>query len=167
DIDILFMVDNSPSMKEEQDKVRRNFPVFIEELKKIPGGLPNVHIGVVTSDLGAGSKPLSNGGCPRPGGDRGIFQTKPTCGLDANSLFISSFNNGTMNNFQGAIDNVFSCMADVGVIGCGYEHQLQSTRVALYETVTKENAGFLRKDAFLAIILITDEDDCSAETTSD
>jgi hypothetical protein len=167
DVDILFMVDNSPSMKEEQEKVRRNFPVFMEALKKIPGGLPNVHIGVVTSDLGAGSKPLSNGGCPRPGGDRGIFQTKANCGLDPNSLFISSFNNQTMNNFQGAIETVFSCMADVGVVGCGYEHQLQATRVALYETVTKENAGFLREDAFLAIILLTDEDDCSAETNSD
>ena len=89
DIDILFLVDNSPSMKEEQDNLRANFRVFMEELKKIPGGLPNVHIGVISSDLGAGSKPLANGGCNRIGGDRGIFQ-KPGCGLDGNSLFISS-----------------------------------------------------------------------------
>src|SRR5205814_5112437 len=61
----------------------------------------------------------------------------------------------------------FSCMANLGTQGCGYEHQLQSTRVALYETVTRENAGFLRPNALLAIILVTDEDDCSAETTSD
>ncbi|HXU80158.1 MAG TPA: hypothetical protein VN914_02090 [Polyangia bacterium] len=167
DIDILFLIDNSPSMEQEQGNLRRNFPVFMDELKKIPGGLPNVHIGVVSSELGAGSKPLANGGCPRPGGDRGIFQTKANCGLDAASLFISSFNNQTMNNFQGPIENVFSCMANLGVAGCGYEHQLQATRVALYETVTAENKGFLRDDAFLAIILITDEDDCSAETTSD
>jgi len=139
----------------------------MDALRKIPGGLPNVHIGVISSDLGAGSKPLANGGCPTPGGDRGIFQTKANCGLDANSRFISSFNNQTMNNFQGNIDQVFGCMANLGVAGCGYEHQLQATRVALYESVTKENAGFLREDAFLAIILITDEDDCSAETTSD
>jgi hypothetical protein len=166
DIDILFMVDNSPSMAEEQGNVRRNFPVFMEELKKIPGGLPNVHIGVVSSDLGAGSQPLGNGGCPRPGGDRGIFQSKPNCGLDANSLFISSSNNGTVNNFQGAIENVFSCIANLGTAGCGYEHQLQATRVALYERVTPQNAGFLRENAQLAIILITDEDDCSASTDS-
>jgi hypothetical protein len=163
DIDILFMIDDSPSMMEEQGNLKRNFPVFMDELKKIPGGLPNVHIGVVTSDLGAGSLPLANGGCNRIGGDRGIFQ-KPGCGLDGNSLFISSFNNQTMNNFQGAIDTVFSCMASVGVVGCGYEHQLQATRVALYESVTPQNAGFLRDSAFLAIILITDEDDCSAPT---
>jgi len=164
DIDILFMIDNSPSMKEEQDNVRRNFRVFMDELKKIPGGLPNVHIGVVSSDLGAGSMPLGNGGCARPGGDRGIFQTKATCGVTGN--FLVSFNNQTMNNFQGDITTPFSCMADLGVAGCGYEHQLQATRVALYESITKENMGFLRPDAFLAIILITDEDDCSAETTT-
>jgi len=166
-LDILFLVDNSPSMQEEQSNLRRNFPTFIDELRKIPGGIPDVHIGVASSDLGAGSRPLSNGGCPRPGGDRGIFQTKPSCGLDANSLFLSSANNGTMNNFMGRLEDVFSCMANLGVTGCGYEHQLQATRVALYEAVTPENRGFLRDDAVLAIIVITDEDDCSAETTSD
>src|SRR3954453_15004695 len=102
DIDILFMVDNSPSMMEEQANLRRNFPIFMDELKKIPGGLPDIHIGVISSDLGAGSTPLANGGCPRPGGDRGIFQTKPNCGLDVNSRFLTSFNNGTMNNFTGS-----------------------------------------------------------------
>ena len=167
DVDIVFMVDNSPSMEEEQGNLRRNFPVFIDQLKRIPGGLPNVHIGVISSDLGAGSLPLANGGCPRPGGDRGIFQSKPNCGLDANSLFISSLNNGTMNNFQGAMETVFGCLANLGTTGCGYEHQLQATRVALYEMVTPQNAGFLRQQAYLAIVLITDEDDCSAPTDSD
>jgi hypothetical protein len=167
DIDILFMVDNSPSMDEEQLNLRRNFPAFLDRLKKLPGGLPNLHIGVISSDLGAGTRPLANGGCPTPGGDRGIFQTKPTCGLDANSRFISTSNNQTMNNFQGNIETVFACMSNLGGTGCGYEHPLQATRVALYESVTKENAGFLRDDAFLAIILLTDEDDCSADSTTD
>jgi hypothetical protein len=165
-LDILFLIDNSPSMKEEQDNLRRNFPVLMDELKKFVGGLPDLHIGVVSSDLGAGSRPLANGGCARPGGDRGIFQTKPTCGLGS-ARFISSANNGTLNNFSGDINNVFSCIADLGVAGCGYEHQLQATRVALYESITRENAGFLREDARLLIVIISDEDDCSAETTSD
>ena len=36
------------------------------------------------------------------------------------------------------IATVFGCMADLGTQGCGFEHQLQSTRVALYESVTPE-----------------------------
>ena len=165
-LDILFLVDNSPSMKEEQDNLRRNFPAFIEKIRQVRGVLPDLHIGVVSSDLGAGSQPLGNGGCARPGGDRGIFRTKPACGLMNNALFASSLNNGTTNNFTGTLESTFSCMADLGTAGCGYEHQLQATRVALYESVTPENKGFLRENAVLAIFILSDEDDCSAEPSS-
>jgi hypothetical protein len=162
DVDILFMIDNSPSMAKKQANLKRNFPVFMDELKKIRGGIPNVHLAVVSSDLGAGTVRLTNGGCPTVGGDRGVFHVNPNCGLDPNSTFLSSLSNGTINNFQGDISQAFACIADVGDRGCGYEHQLQATRVALYESITPENKGFLRENALLAIILLTDEDDCSA-----
>src|SRR5688500_19843843 len=63
--DILFMIDNSISMEDEQENLARNFPAFIDELRKIQGGLPDLHIGVITSDVGAG--PLAESGCS-PGG---------------------------------------------------------------------------------------------------
>jgi hypothetical protein len=166
-LDILFLVDNSPSMAEEQNNLRRNFPVLIDELRKIPGGQPDLHIGVVSSDLGAGSKPLTNGGCPRTGGDRGIYQARPECGLMGGALFAASTRNGASSNFAGDISTVFSCMAQLGTVGCGYEHQLQSIRVALDEQLTPQNKGFLREEALLAIVIITDEDDCSAPIDSD
>jgi hypothetical protein len=50
--------------------------------------------------------------------------------------------------------------------GCGFEHQLQSARVALQDT-TPENKGFLRPNAHLAIVILSDEDDCSAPVDSD
>jgi hypothetical protein len=165
DVDLLFLVDNSPSMREEQDALVRNFPALIDELKKVPGGLPNLHVGVVTSDLGAGAKPLSNGGCPRIGGDRGIFQAPTRCQLSSASFLVSD-QNGTHNNFPGDISAAFGCIASVGAMGCGYEHQLQATRVALYEAITPENRGFLRENALLAIVIVSDEDDCSASTDS-
>ncbi|MDX2020654.1 MAG: hypothetical protein SF187_10455 [Deltaproteobacteria bacterium] len=168
DLDLLFMIDNSGSMKEEQTKLRKNFPTLIETLRQIPGGLPNVHIGVISSDVGAGNVFISgNPACNRPGGDKGEFQAKAGCGLNADANFIISLNNDTQKNFMGKLEDVFSCIADLGTSGCGFEHQLQSVRVALAENVTPKNAGFLRKDAFLAIVLITDEDDCSAPPTSD
>jgi len=168
DLDLIFMIDNSGSMKEEQAKLRKNFPVFINTLRAIPGGLPNVHIGIVSSDVGAGNVFISgNPACNRPGGDKGEFQAKAGCGLDGTGNFIISLNNDTMKNFTGKLEDVFSCMADLGTGGCGFEHQLQSVRVALAENVTPKNAGFLRPDAFLAVVLITDEDDCSGQPTSD
>jgi hypothetical protein len=58
-------------------------------------------------------------------------------------------------------------MARLGTQGCGLEHQLQSIRVALANGVAPAgNAGFLRDSAYLAVILITDEDDCSAPPDS-
>jgi hypothetical protein len=75
-------------------------------------------------------------------------------------------------NFTGTIADAFSCYAAVGVGGCGYEHQLASVRAAFdaafdpchegTSCTAELNAGFLRPDAALAIVLLTDEDDCSA-----
>jgi hypothetical protein len=160
DIDILFLIDNSMSMKEEQDNLRRNFPVFTRVLKDLPQGLPNVHIAVVSSDLGAG-KFKGIPGCVASG-DAGRFQNLPrgAC-TPPNGSFIRAV--GNERNFDGDIDQAFACIAALGTSGCGFEHQLQSLRVALDpELMPKENAGFLREHAVLALVLLTDEDDCSA-----
>lgn len=166
DIDIVFMIDNSGSMKEEQENLRRNFPAFTRVLKDLPQGLPNVHIGVVSSDMGTGQ---FDGvlGC-RLGGDAGRFQNTPRAGGCAGprDAYIKAV--GDDRNFEGDIDQVFSCIASLGTNGCGFEHQLQSVRAALDpQLMPAENEGFLREEAALAIILLTDEDDCSApvETT--
>ena len=50
DVDILFVIDDSPSMHDKQTNLKANFPNFINVLNTIQGGLPDVHIGVV--DLG-------------------------------------------------------------------------------------------------------------------
>ena len=47
DLDILFLIDDSPSMADKQNNLAANFPNFINVLNTIEGGLPNVHIGVV------------------------------------------------------------------------------------------------------------------------
>jgi hypothetical protein len=166
-LDVLFVIDNSGGMVD----VRRDLPqiiaAFTDPLRALPAGLPDLHVGVVTSDLGAGSRPLASGGCPKIGGDRGILQARPACGLDPGARFLSSARSGTVNNFTGSMEQAFACIAAVGAAGCGYEHQLQATRVALHDDVTPENRGFLRDDAVLAIVIVSDEDDCSADPDSD
>jgi hypothetical protein len=160
-VDLLFMIDDSPSMAEEQANLSRNFPRLMDELKKMPSGFPDLHLGVVSSDMGAGQAALT-GGCGNVGGDRGILQVRPGCGLDPkNARYLTSQDGGANNNFDGDIADVFACMATLGTQGCGFEHQLQSVRMALSGFV-QDNAGFLRPDAHLAIVYITDEDDCSA-----
>jgi hypothetical protein len=53
---------------------------------------------------------------------------------------------------------VFAQIAQVGQGGCGFEQHLAAVRRAL---VQPANAGFLRDDANLAVVIIADEDDCS------
>jgi hypothetical protein len=174
DIDIVFMVDTSQSMAKLQKKLTTNFPTFMNVLKNLPGGLPNVHIAVVSSDIGAGAYDATDiPGC-RHGGDQGIFQVAPkgtTCGtgmLNAGEHFISYVNGQA--NYTGDIADVFSCIAALGDQGCGFEHQFGSVLRALGADgnggAPAENANFLRTNAYLAVILITNEDDCSAPINS-
>jgi hypothetical protein len=83
-IDLLFMVDNSGSMIEEQASLTTNFPAFINVLNTIEGGLPDVHIGVISSNVGTGG--VNIGGCStatRPQGDDGNLLTNNCAGLTA------------------------------------------------------------------------------------
>jgi len=170
DVDLLFLIDDSRSMRPLQDNLLRNFPAFMTALKAIPGGLPNVHIAVVSSDMGAGDGSIDS--CDSTGGKNGIFQyaARGTCtstGLNAGATFISDI--AGVRNYTGNLEDVFSCIAALGEEGCGFEHQLAAVTRALGadgQAPPLENQQFLRPDAYLAIVLITNEDDCSAPAGS-
>jgi hypothetical protein len=176
DVDILFLIDNSPSMADKQQNLADNFPRFIEVLDSIQGGRPNVHIGVVTSDMGskgaldpAPGPPvgkLNDGRCADLG-DAGIM--KLSGAAVSGGLFISDIlqMDGVTRtqNYSGgsdALKTVFAQMAKVGDGGCGFEQHLEAMKQAL-EPVTAANRGFLRDGAYLAVIFIADEDDCSMD----
>ena len=195
DLDILFVIDNSSSMRQEQESLVANFPKFIEVLEKIDGGLPNVHIGVISTDVGAG--PEGSNICPE-GGDNGLLQfaarppplsegedcpnnnaPDPGCtGLPSGETFLQdllsedgesrtrNYNPGNMSTDPDPLlaDN-FSCIAQLGRCGCGFEQPLESMRRAL-DPQTNINPGFIRDTAFLAVIIISDEDDCSMGNTA-
>jgi len=168
-IDILFMIDNTAG-RLVQDNVLRNFPAFVNALEAFPGGLPNLHIAVITSDLGAGDGSIA--GCSATGGDAGRFQytARGTCtatNLDVGATFISNI--GGLPNYRGNLADVFTCIAAVGESGCGFEQPLAAVVRALGadgQPPPIENQGFLRPNAILLIVLVTDEDDCSVPAGS-
>jgi hypothetical protein len=195
-IDILFMVDNSPSMDPKQTALATSFSQMISVLETLPGGLPDLHIGVASSSMGAGNGAMG-GACGSGIGDMGLlwgndpnnmiasvadgtpYATDPNhpliasgCGLYPGQRWIEDIQlpapgTGRQRNYDATnlpLQDVFFCLATaVGVRGCGQEHQLQATRVALIpQTFNQENTGFVRPNAYLAIVLVTDEDDCSA-----
>lgn len=176
-VDILFVIDDSPSMADKQKNLANNFQKFIDVLDSIQGGRPSVHIGVVTSDVGSrgadgviaqGIGTLGQGGCSGSG-KGGLLQTFGAP-LAANNKFIADTVDdvtGVRNtpNYTGTLTAAFSQMAKAGAGGCGFEQHLEAAKLALSPGTTP-NAGFLREDAYLAVIFIADEDDCSMQTTT-
>ena len=193
-VDILFVIGNSPSMAPKQAVLAQNFRKMIAVLERLPGGLPEVHIGVVSSNMGAGMGAMG-GNCGVGLGDRGLLWGNDpndlTASVAAGSVAATNANNpiadgcgllpgarwiedgaspdgtgGRQRNYSGrTIEDVFTCLATaVGSNGCEEQHLLQATRVALIpqDGINEANSGFLRSNAYLAIVLVTDQDDCSA-----
>jgi len=207
-VDLLFVLDNSDTMANEQQTLSDQFPVMIERITKAMGGMPDLHVGVVTTDLGAGSY-TDLGGCRQVGGDQGILGmaentnrsefcigtgqrylvdespkgctiqvdapgscTSDACTqIDCDAMAVNGEilalvhdDNGCPRcvNYQGTLVNAFDCMSHVGTQGCGFEQPLEAMKKALDLNDTPQNQGFLRDAALLGVVLLSDEDDCSA-----
>lgn len=155
-MDILFVVDDSGSMMEEQANLASNFPKFISVLNDFRTNTDKAldyRIAVTTTGvdavwtvnqgiLGSNSTTLT--------GDNGAFRG----GCDLTGNFISSSDASVLQSF--------SCVANVGVVGSPLEMPLRAIRLAVTDRVTDgKNKDFFRDDALLAIVVLTDEDDCS------
>lgn len=79
---------------------------------------------------------------------------------DENGINVPSAKDG-MGNEVGP-QKAFQCIAMIGDAGCGIESPLEAARRAL-DGHRQENANFLRADSVLAVVFITDEDDCSVQ----
>ena len=170
-VDLLFLVDDSSSMRLTQTNLVQSFPAFVTALKAAQSGMPNLHLAIVSSDMGAGDGSVAS--CDSNNGKNGIFQYTPrgTCtasGLNTGATFISD--SGGVKNYTGTLESVFGCIAPLGEMGCGFEHQFAAITRALgvdgRGSAPAENQGFLRPGADLAIVLVTNEDDCSAVPTA-
>ena len=165
-IDFLFVVDDSGSMKEEQDNLAANFPGFISVINDYvtdSGDPLDYRIAVTTSgrDLDYSiDEPevcVPGLGCVDPpplpsseNGDNGAFKQK----CDMSRRWIE--------RTDADVSGTFSCAAKVGTGGPSIEMPLYTTELALTERVSDgTNAGFLREDALLALVILSDEDDCS------
>ena len=79
DVDILFLIDNSPSMAPKQKALANAIPQFI---KIIDGTGANYQVGIATSDIGSNVRPGEPWGgnigkCDEYEGDDGVLQNLP------------------------------------------------------------------------------------------
>jgi hypothetical protein len=194
-VDVLFVVDNSGSMGEEQATLAANFERFIGVLER-DDVRADYRIGITTTDNG-----LCSGSTPEGGklvlsscrsrtqdfifdGDEYVDATDEAClsicpeewaniemqptqidddGPAAPRPWIESIG-GVTNLPEGlTTTQAFQCLGPQGVNGCGFEEHLEATRRALVRatTDTEDSYGFMRDDAILAVVYVTDEEDCS------
>jgi hypothetical protein len=160
-MDIMFVVDNSPSMTEEQANLAKNFPEFIKvinDYKTAKGEELDYRVAVATSDDVA---------------DQGKFRKSRGANpeLDASDPLISCNpgpnNNPWLERKDTNITDFFACRAQVGTIGRNIERPLESARLAVTDRIsdglnTMNGQSFVREDALLALVIITDEDEGSA-----
>ena len=157
-MDIVFVVDDSGSMQEEQSSLATNFPMFasvLDTYEVAPGQPLDYRVALTTTgrtittsvEVGPGFPPL----VLTEQGDNGAF--RDTCGSPKRWV----------DRTDGNLSQTLSCRANVGTSGPGAaEMSLYMPMMALSDRVADgTNAGFLRDDALLAIVMITDEDDCS------
>jgi hypothetical protein len=169
DIDILFVIDDSPSTADKQAVFVSNFPRFVQALDAFPNGRPNVHIGVVSTSVDIGTNNFG-GGCPTPSPLDGRLQNKaqvagcsPPTGKFIEDIKLAS--GARQTNYSGTLDQALSCISELGAAGCGFEAHFDAMKKAL-DGSRAENANFLRPGAYLAVIFLTDEDDCSVKDKS-
>ena len=200
-VDVLFVIDNSGSMGEEQGKLAAAMGAFIDGLE-VRGELIDYRIAFTTTDNG---NPWCSGYADPVGGllelsacsgrledftftgtDPATVMEDVAC-LEHCSSAMASVHE-TMDETTTATDDVprqrpwlqrvagdsnlpdgigeseaARCFAPQGIAGCGFESHLESLYKGLQRTQTEGEAshGFLREQAVLAIVIVTDEIDCS------
>jgi hypothetical protein len=174
-VDIVVLVDNSGSMREEQEALTLRFPELIRELLD-PGdadgdthpdhaAVDDRNIGVIDPDMGTMGFTVST--CRNPdGGDNGCFRNTPAPGLGCAASYPVFLSRNPLNAAVYSPEQMsedFTCIATLGTSGCGFEQQLKAMRVAVTDDAGPGgcNAGFLRPDSLLGLIFVTDENDCS------
>ncbi len=141
-LDVLFVVDNSGSMSSSQSKLAANFPSFINYFKN--KGY-DFRIAVTTSDAYYGDQFVSNG-CSLCNAQQTQFRSGVTPAIRV------------LDNLTPNLETVFSSNVQVGTTGSGDERVFSSFKAALSSSL---NTGFHRSDAYLSVIMISDEEDFS------
>jgi hypothetical protein len=154
-VDILFMIDNSASMADQQASLIASFQGFIDGIKSKLANAESYHIGVVSSDDYYANAP----GCTAIGN-----LVTQTSGPNASNLTCSPYTSGGnyMDQSEPMLVDKFACAAKVGTTGSDDERPMRAVLDAIKPANNAPgacNAGFSRLNSLLIVVVITDEDD--------
>lgn len=162
-VDVLFVIDNSGSMADQQQSLIASFDGFVKGMQNSLSGATSYHVGVVSTDDYGG-----NNGC----GLIGDLITQ-TSGPSSSQSMCGPFAGGGrfLTDAEPNLSAKFSCVAQIGTGGNSDERPARALMNALDPARNAPgacNAGFSRKDSLLVLVVITDEDDvpdgCDGQT---
>ncbi len=145
-LDILFIIDDSGSMGMHQQNLLKNISNLVSASLK--SGV-DLHAGVITTNI-----------------DQTPYQPVPGYSYGGKLVGVA---NKVAKTSDGSFEKVLTENLTIAMRtdGSGTEAPLEAMRLALSEPLlSNENAGFLRPGAALAVFLLTDADDQSADKVS-
>lgn len=140
-VDVLMVVDNSPSMKEEQEKIGQRISSFLGHLNDV-----DWHLGLTTTDI--------SGGRFSTNGDLMTFSGTNLRVLDKS---VPSYNQIFLNSVRRPESD---CWTDCG---SGDEQPLRASILAM-DKRDSANHGFFRDNTDLVVVVISDENEMSTGT---
>jgi hypothetical protein len=146
--DILFVVDSSGSMAEEQSMLQNGFPSFTSALNTFSGGTLMWHVAITTTDIATAG----------PGNQGNLVEFSR---MASGTYFLDSAMDVNRAN------DSFQASVMVGTAGTGDERGIAAARlVAQREFSSATTRGFIRADTPLSVIVISDEDERSTRDTT-
>lgn len=171
-LDILFVVDNSSSMREEQEKVAAQLTAFIDEVKKSGGVAQDFHVGVITTSVYMHYELNGRRELVAYPNQAGKLQPVPELSADG-GVRPGTGTERMLTGDDPELVEKFARLVQVGIWGSGHETPFEAVRLALTPPLidgsvelplsdpSAGNAGFFRDRARLLVVVVSDEDDCS------
>lgn len=159
-VDFLFVIDNSGSMFAHHTNLVDNASVFTDGIERVIAQKTDLHVGVVTTDVYAGT----DDECHVLGG-----LVSRTSGAHSSEQPCGPFVEGNYMTEQDELVEDFGCTALVGTQGNNIEKPMDAMLAAIRDDgdAAECNAGFLRPDALLVVVVLTDEWDGPGDPEGD
>jgi hypothetical protein len=182
-VDVLFVVDNSAFMAAKSERLAKSVGTLLRDVARVG----DVHVGVIASSLGTMGGDVCSPVNPESDGRAHLRERGP------DGLVVPGLRSRVLEHSWGDVDafvrSAETLVRGVGAQGCGLEAQLEAAYRFLVQpdpwTTVKLDANnqadlgdavdgellaqrkaFLRPDSALVVVMLTDEDDSSADPLS-
>ena len=150
-VDVLFVVDDSGSMSEDQENLSTNFTSFLSAAET--WGV-DFHLGVVTTDVDDPQKAGRLQGTPR-------YVSADDASLFIENVLVGSNGSGTERGLEASLLALTAPLAHDGGAACTVDTQCTPPDKCIEGGCGGQNRGFMRDNAALHVIYLSDEEDQS------